>query len=110
MQNKSNNILKKEDKNDTTSHKILSLLAVWVMVSIFGVLFAMLSIVIVFFIKDGSISNMLQDNMIGSDKNIALISMIIGGSIGLTLAIKTWAIIMKKTKFVSNEFVDKWLG
>jgi len=99
-----------ENGQDTTSHKVFALLAMWVMMSVFGVLFSVLSVGTVFFIKDGSLAAILQNNISGSDKNVALISMIFGAAIGLAFAVKFWEAVMKKTRFVSSQFVDKSLG
>jgi len=99
-----------ENRQDTTLRKVFALLAIWVMVSVFGVLFATFSVGAVFFIKDGTLVAILQNNLSGPEKNVALISMIFGAAIGLAFAVKIWETVMKKTRFVSHQFVDKWLG
>jgi len=99
-----------ESKQNSRLHKSLSLLAIWVLISVCGVLVSMLSVAVVFLVRDGSLAPVLQANASELDKNVALISMIVGAAIGLALALSLWQKLMRKTKFVSDQFIEKCLG
>jgi len=95
---------------DSVFRKTIAILVSFFLIGGLGALCALAIFSFAFFIKDGSLEILSKSTSTHLDKSLALISLIIGFSSGAAIGSKLWEVTMKRTGFVSQDFVYRWFG
>ncbi len=92
--------------------KIIAVISLLLIPSTMGILFFTTSIFFVLTIlgDTGDFSVLYSKENVESNYIFVLFTLVITGPIGFGLGVKLWEMLMKKTSFVSQDFIDYWYG
>ena len=93
---------------DTKTRIVIASIIAWLLICIFVILLAILFVYISLYLYSGSSELFFGSSKTGTDAAIALVAGVFGMIFGAIIGGKIWVLLMKKTNFVSQSFINKY--